>query len=214
MTSLVADAWLEVRRLLQSQQQSVAHRLDHVERVYGTAMKLAEPYPGIDLELLQLSVLFHDICQPYDKKDQHVALSRQIAKDTLEALNCSTERIEEVLAVISEHSTEHIDTVKPTRLESRILFDADKLDGLGATGIARVFALFGQRGKAPLDAIGWYIEKIEKARTNMQTPEGMRLFDEHLGFVFNFLQRLQAENNKSTGGNMEDKRSTGSGLYS
>ncbi len=75
------------------------------------------------------------------------------------------------MQIISEHSTERLANW-PTTIEAKILFDADKLDGLGASGIARVFALFGQKGKTLLEAVSWYLHKIELSKENMQTEEG------------------------------------------
>ncbi len=74
------------------------------------------------------------------------------------------------------------------------MFDADKLDGLGASGIARVFALFGQRGLEPEKAIEWYEKKIEIAVKNLQTKEGKRMARKKLKYVKEFLKMFKNEN--------------------
>ncbi len=174
--------------------QSVAHRMDHVQRVLQNAYRIASHYPEADLELLKLGVLLHDVCQPFDRKEEHVELSVEIARKILDEIGYPSDRAERVLQIISEHSTECLDARRPTSLEARILFDADKLDGLGANGIARVFALFGQRGRTPLDAIPWYLGKIEMAGDNMQTTEGRQMAADSVKYVLNFIERIKAEN--------------------
>ncbi|HWQ18242.1 MAG TPA: hypothetical protein VN455_00570 [Methanotrichaceae archaeon] len=69
-------------------------------------------------------------------------------------------------------------------MEAGILFDADKLDGLCASSISRVFALFGQRVQSPLDAVPWYLHKMELAIKDMQTAEGRDLTLERVEICF------------------------------
>jgi uncharacterized protein len=97
------------------------------------------------------------------------------------------------LDLIREHSTEHISTVRPSTIEAKILFDADKLDGLGAFGILRVFMLSRQVGRSLPDAIRWYRKKIAIATPNMQTPEGRAMMENRLPLVESFLSDLESE---------------------
>jgi len=78
-----------------------------------------------------------------------------------------------VLEVISQHSSEN--KTKPSTIEAKILYDADKIDGLGAIGIARVFAFCGQNGMPPKKAIERYKKKINLAIPQMQTEIGKKL---------------------------------------
>ncbi len=184
----------KVSSLVNSRQQSVAHRMDHIERVLYNAIEIASYYPEADCELLKIAVLLHDVCQPFDRKEEHVDLSMDAARKVLDEVGYPLDRARKVLRIISEHSTENLNLSRPTSLEARILFDADKLDGLGASGIARVFALFGQRGRTPLEAVPWYLRKIELARDNMQTAEGKQMASERAKYVFDFIERIKAEN--------------------
>lgn len=190
------DAVLDkVRVLISDNNQSVAHRMDHIQRVLSNSCDLAEYYPEADLELLKLSALLHDICQPFDRKEEHVKLSVNMAREILQEVGYPAERAEKVLRIISEHSTECISINRPTSIEAKILFDADKLDGLGASGIARVFALFGQQGKVPLEAVPWYLHKMKAASENIQTEQGRLLATERSKYVLDFIERIKAENN-------------------
>ena len=153
MSHLTSRVRSEVLRRINHSGQSVAHRFDHIERVMRNALAIAATMEGADIEILQLAVLLHDVEQPAGKKAEHVELSLRAAEEILRQSGCPDDRASYVLNVIAEHSTEHVRTVQPSTNEAKILFDADKLDGVGAVGIARVFALFGQMDLAPMDAI-------------------------------------------------------------
>jgi uncharacterized protein len=116
------------------------------------------------------------------------------ARRILNRIGYPHERTDKVLAIMAEHSTEDLKTGELSSVEARILFDADKIDGLGPSGIARAFALFGQRGYPPPSAIAWYRKKIETTIRNMKTDPGREMAMERLPFVEDFLQRFEAEN--------------------
>jgi uncharacterized protein len=182
-----------VRDLVETEQQSVAHRMDHLNRVARNAKAILEFYPEADAEILYLAVLLHDVDQPFNDKANHVARSAALAERLLTGIAYPPARIACVLDVIREHSTEHISSVRPSTIEAKILFDADKLDGLGAFGILRVFALSRQVGRSLPDTIRWYRNKIAVAVPNMQTPEGRAMMDHRLPLVEAFLSDLESE---------------------
>jgi uncharacterized protein len=193
MSELVERVRERVYRNVNRSEQSVAHRADHIERVMHNAISIASTMKDVDRELLELAVLLHDVNQPAGRKHEHVELSLRTAEKILIEEGCTPDRTRQVLGVIAQHSTEHIETVKPTSKEARILFDADKLDGLGAVGIARVFALFGQMGRPPFEAILWYRQKIAISLEHVQTEEGRRLFESKRAYVEEFLQEMESQ---------------------
>jgi uncharacterized protein len=181
---------------LEDPNQSVSHRADHIERVLSTAGRIAQGRSDVDGEILTLSVLLHDIDQPFNDKKNHVQLSERRAKAILTRLEYPLERRQRVLQIIREHSTEQIrDT---STVEAAILFDADKIDGVGPIGVARVFAFFGQSGRPPLEAIDWYTKKIAIAREHLHTSEGKRIFEERARFALDFLTELTTEHRNTT----------------
>lgn len=183
-----------VQVLYAREDQSVAHRMDHIERVLANAQAIAAHFPDADPKLLTLAALLHDVTSSFDKKEQHVKLSMNTARRILNRIGYPHERTDKVLAIMAEHSTEDLKTGELSSVEARILFDADKIDGLGPSGIARAFALFGQRGYPPPSAIAWYRKKIETTIRNMKTDPGREMAMERLPFVEDFLQRFEAEN--------------------
>jgi uncharacterized protein len=193
MSDLAERVKVAIDRRINDSTQSIVHRADHLDRVKENARGIAATLVGVDQELLDLAVLLHDVDQPVGRKGEHVALSMKAAKEILDEVGCAKDRAALVLQIISEHSSEHIDTLKPTSIEAKILFDADKLDGLGAIGISRVFSLFGQMNGSIEDAIPWYRRKIDLSLTHLQTEEGRRLCHARLPFVLQFLGQLELE---------------------
>lgn len=183
----------QVRRLVETERQSDAHRMDHLNRVARNARSILTSYPEADAEILYLGVLLHDVDQPFNDKENHVVRSAAAAERILTETEYPPARIARVLAVIREHSTEHISSIKPSTIEARILFDADKLDGLGPFGILRVFALARQVDRSLPDTIRWYRNKIAVAMPNMQTPEGRAMMEKKLPLVQTFLSELESE---------------------
>jgi uncharacterized protein len=163
--------------------QSLAHQDDHFQRVKDIALKIAENYQ-VDQEVLGRAALLHDIDQPPEKKHEHVELSLKKADEILK----NNPKKEKILQVIREHSTEKI--TGNSSIESKILFDADKLDGLGPIGIARVFLYCGECGMTLKQAVKWYKKKIKIAMQNLQTPEGIKIAKEKLKFTNEFLTKV------------------------
>jgi len=194
-----------VRRLYTTADQSVAHRWDHIERVLTNAQKIAPHFPDVDGELLTLAALLHDVTSPFNRKEEHVELSMQTAQKILNDIDYPPDRTKRVLAIMAEHSTERLQEGNLSSTEARILFDADKIDGIGPNGIARAFALFGQRGYPPPFAIAWYRKKIETSLSHMKTDPGRKMIVDRLPYVEDFLGRFEAENAGLPGNQKQDR---------
>jgi uncharacterized protein len=182
-----------VRDLIETERQSVAHRMDHLQRVARNARAILASYPAADAEIVLLAVLLHDVDQPFDDKKNHVSRSARLAERLLAEIEYPAERAARVLEAIRQHSTENVADAPPTTVEARILFDADKLDGLGPHGILRVFALSRQMGRPLTETIAWYRGKIAIAEANIQTPEGRALMKNKLPLVEAFLAALDED---------------------
>ena len=116
------------------------------------------------------------------------------ASEILAKIGYPQEKAERVMKVIAEHSSE---TPSPaTSDESLVLFDADKLDGLGAIGIARVFVFCGQQGLAPTEAIQWYEYKMAQAAPLLRTKAGTNLAAKEVEYVLAFIQKFKEEESR------------------
>ncbi|MDD5566692.1 MAG: HD domain-containing protein [Patescibacteria group bacterium] len=123
-----------------------AHNIEHVMRVYHLAMKLAKR-ERVDLEVIKIAILLHDIGGAKERNDpsgktDHAVESAKIAKPFLQKLGLSKSKIEHILSCIISHR--YRSEQKAKTLEAKIVFDADKLETVGAVGIARGFVWVGK----------------------------------------------------------------------
>jgi uncharacterized protein len=115
------------------------HNIDHVMRVYNLCLNLAKG-EKIDREVLQAATLLHDIGGDKELADKsgktdHAVESARMAEPILKKLGFSKEKIRHTQNCIISHRFKTHN--KPETLEAKLLFDADKLDALGAIGVAR-----------------------------------------------------------------------------
>lgn len=132
---------------------SPAHDINHVMRVYNLCLKLAKYEPNVDSDVLRTSALLHDIARTREDKDahfhvlnvDHAVLGAEMSDKILRELSYSEEKIEHIKHCIVTHRFRGRNP--PRTIEAKILSDADKLDVLGATGIARSFTIGGENGQ-------------------------------------------------------------------
>jgi len=123
-------------------ENDTAHGFDHVVRVWRLAMRIGKE-EGADLEVLQAAALLHDVGRPAEQATGacHAEVSAAMAREILGARGIPAARIDAVADAIARHR--YRGDLPPESLEARVLFDADKLDAIGALGVARAFAIAG-----------------------------------------------------------------------
>lgn len=187
------------------------HGPDHTERVHKTVLHIGRMMDA-SLDILSAAALLHDIGRQYETEKQggicHAEKGAELAKEILQKLEFSEAFIVEVIHCIETHRYRG-DKV-PETLEAKILFDADKLDSIGAVGIGRAFLFAGQTGArlhndSEVDILACkpyskedtaYREfkfKMSKVKDKMLTQEGKRLAEERHDFMELFFQRLERE---------------------
>jgi uncharacterized protein len=143
---VISDAESYIKQLLG--QETTGHDYDHAFRVYQTALKIQRAEGG-NLFLISLSAWLHDADDvklfPDEKGEERHASA------FLEKEGVDEEDIRTIIRIISEISFKGEDSVKPKTLEGQIVQDADRLDALGAMGIARTFAYGGAKGRKIYD---------------------------------------------------------------
>lgn len=148
-----------------------AHSLDHVYRVYNNCMLLSRDEKDVDMDVLIPAALLHDIARVKESEDKtgkidHALLGSEMAADILKELGYEEDKIKHIKHCISAHRFRTGN--EPKTIEAKILFDSDKLDVLGAAGIARTFMLAGQFGQRLTvdEEIGDYLKKntVENGR--------------------------------------------------
>lgn len=128
-----------------------AHNLDHVFRVYKLCLLIAKYEEKVDFEVLIPAALLHDIARVEESMDKtagidHAILGSIRAEEILKNINYKKEKIESIKNCIVTHRFRTGN--EPASIEAKILFDADKLDAIGAIGIARTFMLSGSYGQS------------------------------------------------------------------
>jgi len=141
-----------------------AHGWPHVERVLELASRIVVEEglekSSVDLLALYLSILLHDIGRFASKGRRHAVESARIARELVMIAWSNEDLAKAVEHAILSHS--YSMGIAPETLEAKILSDADKLDALGAIGIARVFHTGRSLGRSFADSIEHFKEKILK----------------------------------------------------
>lgn len=140
----------QIKNIVRKELKDSAHDFDHTMRVYRNCMLIAREEPSANMEILQAASLLHDIARVKEAEDasgktDHAILGAEMAQKILLDAGYGEKFAETVKSVISTHRYRADNP--PVTIEAKILFDADKLDALGAIGIARSFAIAGQVGE-------------------------------------------------------------------
>ncbi len=190
------------------------HDFDHILRVYHMAEHLASA-ENADLEIVRAAALLHDAqgSNPTNqaRRASHQHASAEFAAEILSAEGWEVSRIEAVQHCIRAHRFRD-NAEPPQTLEAQIIFDADKLDAIGAVGIARVIAYSARitqpfyappssqflitGDKEPNEAHSSYHEhlyKLSKIKDRMYTPTGKRIANDRHRYLDEFFKRLISE---------------------
>ena len=168
---------------------SDGHDLNHSLRVYANAMKIAENEPSCDLEVVALAALLHDADDHklFDTKDNYNA------RRFLSECGIAEEKIPLICNVINSVSFSKNRGKKPTSLEGKIVQDADRLDAMGAVGIARTFAYGGKHGRPLEGGIEHFHEKLLLLKDEMNTVTARRMAESRHEFLEEFVSRFEEE---------------------
>lgn len=190
---------------------SGCHDLDHTLRVFANAEMLATLLPEANREVVAIAALLHDIARPEELASQgkvcHAAVGATIAEKLLLDFGAAPELARAVADAVRSHR--YRDEVAPQTLEAKIVFDADKLDSLGAVGLGRAFLFAGHCGarlhnteaealNSPAysredTAYREYLVKLRKLPGAMLTAPGRAEGARRLRFMRRFFDRLEAE---------------------
>ena len=126
-----------IRRVVETELSCSAHDMEHVNRVYRTCLKIAKGEDDVNLDVLKAAALLHDIARVKEDKDDsgnidHAQLGAEMAVDILRELRFDEDDVIQIKHCIAAHRFRTM--MEPSSKEARILFDADKLDVLGAIG--------------------------------------------------------------------------------
>ena len=211
MTSLVRRAAESVRRAMAG--EGSGHDWWHVWRVWRLAGQIARSEPKADRTVVALGALLHDLGDWKFHGGDEEAAPREAGR-LLSRLGASKDVISRVQAVCREVSYKGAGVAdRPTSLETRIVQDADRLDAIGAIGIARTFAYGGAKGRSMYEpgekpvlhrsfaaykksrghTINHFHEKLLLLKDRLHTKAARRIARERHAYLVAFLKRFHRE---------------------
>ena len=165
------------------------HDVEHSKRVYRNAFLIAKSEPECDMFIVSLAALLHDVD---DHKLFHTENNAN-ARAFLESVQLDQNQIDRICELMNGISFSKNRGVRPETLEGKIVQDADRLDAIGAIGIARTFAFGGER-KRPLSAtVQHFYDKLLLLKDEMNTAEGKRIAELRHQLMVDFLYELNNE---------------------
>ena len=191
---------------------STGHDYFHIMRVRALAVRLAGE-EGADAYVVELAALLHDIAD-WKFHDGDLNAGPRVASEWLHSLNEKPETIEKVANIIKEVSYKGAGVkTTPASLEGKVVQDADRLDALGAIGIARTFAYGGKFERPMYDpdqppvmhqtfeeyknsrgsTLNHFYEKILLLKERLNTNAARALADERHKYVEEFVERFLEE---------------------
>lgn len=165
------------------------HDVDHTLRVYHNAMKIADTEPTCDREIVALVALLHDV----DDHKLFETKDNEHARCFLKNHQMDSNQIESLCKIINGISFSKNRGVHPDTLEGQIVQDADRLDAMGAIGIARTFAFGGERKRPLSSTIQHFDEKLLLLKDEMNTKEGKRIAVHRHNLMLEFLRELNKD---------------------
>lgn len=189
-----------------------AHDFDHILRVARLAVHLARA-EGADEEVVLLAAFLHDVPSALytDTRASHHVAAAEFARQYLTMQDMAPAAVENVVHCIAAHRFRD-QSIQPQTLEAQCLYDADKLDSIGAIGVARAFAFAGNAGTrlwtepvaavpavdakpvgADYTPVHEYVYKLSRILATLYTPTARQIGAQRHQFMTIFYEQLDAE---------------------
>lgn len=182
----------------------VKHRLDkepsghdyqHALRVLNNATIISKDLE-VDFDVIKIACLVHDLID--DKLEPQYKLSKKELNILLKESNCEQDTIDKVFYIIENMSYRKHQTLDS--LEGKLTQDADRLDALGAIGIARTFSFGGAHKRKMLDdqeneltSVGHFYDKLFKLKDLMNTENALKEAEVRTKFMVEYIEELKRE---------------------
>ena len=187
-----------------------SHDWEHTERVYNLCMHIGEKEKA-DTGILQYAAILHDIGRKNDHQSKgkkcHAEIGAKNAGKILKKFKMNEDKIKKIIHCIETHRFRG--DKKPQSLEAKVLFDADKLDSIGAIGIGRAFLFAGEIGARVHNkdievektksytredtAYREFLVKMRYLKDRMLTKTGKKIAKGRHEFMVNFFDRINKE---------------------
>lgn len=192
--------------------ESTGHDWFHAERVVNMALKIAQSEKNVDVFLVEIAALLHDIgdwkLNTSDKTEE------EILTETMTLLSFPKELQTKVLDIVPNMSfSKNVSEKKELSIEGKIVQDADRLDSLGAIGIARAFAYGGKQKRelynpdikprtfqdtaayrnSKSHTVNHFYEKLFLLKDLMNTPYAQKIAEKREHYMKEFLDEFLSE---------------------
>ena len=163
------------------------HDAAHTLRVYRNAMLLADCLPDCDRGITALAALLHDADDHklFDTKDN--------ARTFLKGQGVPQKTADRICEAVNSVSFSQNRGRRPRTIEGQIVQDADRLDAIGAVGIARTFAYGGEHGRSLEESVAHFHEKLLLLKDEMNTEAAKRIAEHRHAFMEEFLREYAEE---------------------
>jgi len=198
----------KVRDILDGSRGS--HAWDHTQRVCRLCERIGPP-EGADMTVLRIAALLHDIGRASQDAANgavcHAEIGADMAVSIIEGLSLAPKQMENILHCIRAHR--YRNRHRPESVEARVLFDADKLDAIGAIGVARAYLFAGEVGARlhnpdhnientkpySIDDTGFreFKVKLIRIKGRILTETGRQIAEDRHRFMVAFFERFIAE---------------------
>ena len=165
------------------------HDADHSIRVYHNAIHIAEKEQNCNKEIIALAAILHDT----DDYKLFKTQNNQNAVSFLKKHMVPAETLDQIINIINGVSFSKNKDKIPTSLEGKIVQDADRLDAIGAIGIARTFAYGGKHGRTLNETIQHFYDKLLFLKDMMNTETAKQLAASRHEYHMTFLNELDKE---------------------
>ncbi len=191
MNGMEENTISELRSVVMEKMSSVrgtAHSFEHVERVYEIATFLARN-ENADLELVQLGAILHDVGRAAG--EPHNETGAELTREILKNINYHPEKVEGIAKIVLRHRQSLGQGLET--LEEKIVWDADKIDLIGVTGILRAFHWAGSM-KIPFeDEVRWCRERETAFYGLLKTETAKKIARMRHEAMIHFLNVLEKE---------------------
>lgn len=186
-----------------------AHDINHIKRVVKNAKQIAANEQA-DMWVVTAAAWLHDcVTFPKSHPDNKKAsgFAAQAACDFLSEIGFPIDKLQGVFHAVEAHSFSA--NIKATTIEAKVVQDADRLDGLGAVGVARCYAVAGKLGSklynehdpfchdrkpdSKIAAVDHFYEKLFKTAETLQTTTAKQMAEQRVSYMKLFLEQLGTE---------------------
>lgn len=200
MNSNLVVKWMDEKKIIESAKLFIdslfagdysGHDAEHTLRVYNNALQIAETEPYCDRLIVALAALLHDV----DDAKLFCTNNNENARSFLNEHHMDNESVEQICEIINGVSFSKNRGISPKTIEGKIVQDADRLDAIGAIGIARTFAYGGAHGRSITDSIKHFDDKLLLLKNEMNTEEGKRIARVRHDYIKEFINEIMSEIN-------------------